>query len=136
VSELGLSHISFVRVSDLLKPISGTFEDVMTEEEYVSSIPGVRAKFLAHQVHGFDVESALTTDTGVSNTFKGYLKFLQAAFPASKTDHEIIAKTMLKNGAVSIHAPFTTLLLTLVADILRYCCCQVPQCSAYQLSRP
>lgn len=107
ISELGLSHISFVRVADLLDPTPGIFEDVMTEEEYVSSVPGVRARFLAHQLPGLDLESALKTQTGVRNTFKGYLKFLEDAYTSSKEERESIAKNMLKNGAVSPHFPWS-----------------------------
>lgn len=103
ISELGLTHISFVRVADLLDPASGFTEDNLTEEEYVSSIPGLRARFLAHEVPGFDVENALKTDVGVSNTYRGYVKFLADGFAASKDEQELsqIAKSMLKNGAVS-----------------------------------
>lgn len=107
VAESGLTHISFVRVSDLLDPSSGVTEDNTTEEEYVNSVPSTRAKFLAHKVPGFDVESSIKADVGVLNTYRGYVKFLEDGFAANKSEAEIsrTAKDMLKNGAVSNTLP-------------------------------
>ena len=122
ISEFGLSHISCIRVTDLLDPSPGA-SDTMTEDEYISSIPNVRARFLAHEVPGSEVETALKSDVGVFNTYQAYIKFLADGFPGRK-EHELeqTAIRMLKNGAVSAIPPLILVLNLLVwADILGSC---------------
>lgn len=114
----------FVRVADLLHRSPGHFTEEVTEEEYINSIPLIRAKFLAHVVQGFDLEGALKVDYGVLMTYRGYLKFLEldlaesplmrgregSVLSSNQKDRlrRTVAKQMLTNGAVSIFHPVAT----------------------------
>lgn len=110
VERLGFTHITFVRLADLLN--EGLTIDLkpMSEEEYVNSIPDIRAKLLSHQVRGFDLNTSLKEDAGTLATYRGYLKFLVADLEgtalmeglsrsAQDRERRRIAKVMLTNGA-------------------------------------
>lgn len=125
--ECGLDRVEFVRVCDLLNSNSVTMpgaqpfdhasssesdsESWMTEEEYLSSLPDIRGRFLAHEVEGYDLDDALKNDSGTLWTYRGYLKFLESDLEGSEVmrgvvssngkdkKRRIIAKAMLRNGA-------------------------------------
>ncbi|KAF8579389.1 Clavaminate synthase-like protein [Ramaria rubella] len=96
-NEFSLTHISFVRVIDLLDdtPLSNT---PMSEEEYVKSIPAVRARFLAHEVSGFHLETLLKDDFGTLMTYRGYLKFLVQDVEGSPLMKDLRGKPLSKNA--------------------------------------
>ncbi|KAG8951753.1 hypothetical protein FRC03_012393 [Tulasnella sp. 419] len=122
VQQLGLNHISFVRVSDLHRAASPdknyvlpVFSADLSEEEYVASAPIDRSKFLARDIGPYNLEESLANDIGVLRTYRGYLKFLKQDLADShllkddngkllsrnQRDKVIggIAKEMIKNGA-------------------------------------
>ncbi|KAF8886930.1 Pyoverdine/dityrosine biosynthesis protein-domain-containing protein [Infundibulicybe gibba] len=133
ISELSLTHITFVRVIDLLDTSSKPSTDDMTEEEYVSSIPSVRKRFLNHTVPGFNVDTALEKDYGTLMTYRGYLKFLTADLEGTssmkgpngerltrKSQERVrrrIARAMLENGA-----KFSDLVAKRFPDAIRISC--------------
>ncbi|KIJ42544.1 hypothetical protein M422DRAFT_170957 [Sphaerobolus stellatus SS14] len=95
--EFSLTHISFVRVVDLLE--DGVISNApMSEEEYVTSIPAVRARFLAHKVPGFDLETLLKEDFGTLMTYRGYLKFLVHDIEGTPLTHDANGKPLSKNA--------------------------------------
>jgi pyoverdine/dityrosine biosynthesis protein Dit1 len=113
--DFGLTHITFVRVVDLLDAKSGLSQQIMSEDEYAESIPLVRERFLAHEVPGYDLERDMKESPGTLRTYRGYLKFLERDLagtsvmngkdgkPLSKNGQDrarrVIAKQMLRNGA-------------------------------------
>ncbi|KAG8927084.1 hypothetical protein FRC02_008475 [Tulasnella sp. 418] len=126
VQQLGLNHISFVRVSDLHRAASPdknyvlpVFSADLSEEEYVASAPIDRSKFLARDIGPYNLEESLANDIGVLRTYRGYLKFLKQDLADShllkddngkllsrnQRDKVIggIAKEMIKNGARFSH---------------------------------
>lgn len=102
----------------------------MTEEEYVSLLPDARARFLAHEVPGYDVEEELKADIGTLATYLGYVKFLEAELEGQasimidpdtgkalskmgqKKARKRISKVMLVSGAVGLshYHQFTSLI--------------------------
>ena len=125
-AEFSLTHISFVRMVDLIS--DGPLSDaIMTEKEYVESIPAVRErfKFLAHVVPNFNLAKNLKEDVGTLNTYRGYLKFLVRDLEGSPLMENpdgqllsknaqdkvrrLLAKAMLDNGAVSSNHILNTL---------------------------
>lgn len=117
INELNLTHLYAVCPFELIDPDSGLSEANMSEEEYVSRIPEVRACFKAHEIPGFDIEEALIQDVGTLRTYLGYVKFLEAELagqPCVEMDNgkkasgmkqkkarKQISKNMLIDGAVS-----------------------------------
>lgn len=116
--DYGLSHVTFVRVVDLLDATCGLSFAIMTEDEYANSIPEVRKRFLACEVPGYDLERDMKESPGTIRTYRGYLKFLERDLagsnvmngsngkPLSKNGQDkarrVIAKQMLRNGAVRV----------------------------------
>ncbi|KAF8310285.1 hypothetical protein DL93DRAFT_2157882 [Clavulina sp. PMI_390] len=80
VRRIGLSHIRFVRMRDLLRPdqiaLAKDSEDI-SEEEYVAEAPPTRAAFLSTDIGAYDVDEHIKSDVGVLRTYQGYMKFLQ-----------------------------------------------------------
>ncbi|KAF8323622.1 Pyoverdine/dityrosine biosynthesis protein-domain-containing protein [Cantharellus anzutake] len=121
VSSLALTHISFVRVRDLLQEgfnaTTYSRHDI-PEEEYVLSSRATREAFLATEIGSYDVQKQISNDEGALRTYRGYLKFLKADLSGvhlhcdkadckktlSKRGRECaisaIAKAMMRNGAL------------------------------------
>ncbi len=122
VSSLALTHISFVRVRDLLSedfdPVTYSRHD-MTEEEYVESASPTRETFLATNIGAYDVNEHIKNDEGALRTYRGYLRFLKLDLNCSHLNYDdkecgvkssrrkqekaisVIAKAMMGNGSVS-----------------------------------
>ena len=64
---LNLTHITFVRVADLLEP-GAELRPPMTAEEYIATAPGIRAKFLATEPEYSDVKQLIASDVGAERT--------------------------------------------------------------------
>lgn len=87
VKGLGLSHIRFVRIQDLL-PIAATKTfrtDVQThppmgdlsECDYVANAPETRRAFLSVDIGNFNPDHDIKSDEGILRTYQGYLRFLK-----------------------------------------------------------
>lgn len=127
LEEHDLTHITFIRIADLLDPSTKSFDGPnLTEEEYVQSISAVRKRFLAHEVPDFDLAHALKNDYGTLMTYRGYLKFLVADLEGSPLmengpdgkrlskngqdrARQVIAKNMISNGSVGGLSKFFSL---------------------------
>lgn len=128
MKEFKLTRTKFVSCMELLDPESGISEENMSEAEYVSLLPDVRARFLAHDVPGYDVEEELKADVGTLATYLGYVKFLEAELEGQasimidpdtgknlskmgqKKARKRISKVMLVSGAVGFFLCFNSTL--------------------------
>ncbi|KAF8322303.1 hypothetical protein DL93DRAFT_2223886 [Clavulina sp. PMI_390] len=119
--DLGLTHLTFARVRDLLQSSKGPQTDQaeqLSEEEYCALATVTREEFLESNasLKQFDVDDLIASDEGTLRTYRGYLRFLKLDLqnstlcPGGKVIGELsrrqrdrslglIAKEMIKNGA-------------------------------------
>jgi len=125
IKDFGLSHISFIRVQDLLsnrRTASDTAD--MTEDDYLVEAPQFRKALSATDIGSWNVEDQIKTDEGTLRTYCGYVRFLEldveehqnipvtdgkegvsfreSSRKAQKRYIHAVAKKMMDNGAVSI----------------------------------
>jgi len=84
IKDLGLSHISFVRVQNLLSG-SGTADntDDMTEGEYFVEAPQFRQSLSTIDIGNWNVEEQIKTDEGTLRTYCGYVRFIELDIEAT-----------------------------------------------------
>ncbi|KAF8305232.1 hypothetical protein DL93DRAFT_2089639 [Clavulina sp. PMI_390] len=123
IKELGLSHVRFTRIRDLLNGGPGACkneEHDISEAQYVDETPFTREAFLSTDIGAYDVDGHLKADAGVMRTYQGYKKFLEldlerssSRSPSPTDSHDVetvgrrgwkkniglVAKKMLANGA-------------------------------------
>jgi hypothetical protein len=125
IRDFGLSHISFIRVQDLLPNVRTACDAAdMTEGDYLVEAPQFRQALSATDIGSWDVEDQIKTDEGTLRTYCGYVRFLELdveehqnipvadgkqgvsfrelSRKAQKRYIHVVAKKMMDNGAVSI----------------------------------
>ncbi|KAF8320660.1 hypothetical protein DL93DRAFT_2224393 [Clavulina sp. PMI_390] len=120
-SDLGLIHLKFARVKDLLQKSrissSGHVAEQLSEEEYCALAAATRKEFLESSCALESTpDNMITSDEGTLRTYRGYLRFLQLDLrdsslhgdgrvigSLSRREREriigSIAKEMIENGA-------------------------------------
>lgn len=80
IKDFGLSHISFVRVQELLssnkETAAGDTSD-MTEEDYLVEAPQFREALSSIDIGTWSVEDQIKGDEGNLRTYSGYMRFLE-----------------------------------------------------------
>jgi len=80
IKDFGLSHISFVRVQELLssnkETAAGDTSD-MTEEDYLLEAPQFREALSSIDIGNWSVEDQIKGDEGNLRTYSGYMRFLE-----------------------------------------------------------
>ncbi|KAH8822355.1 Pyoverdine/dityrosine biosynthesis protein-domain-containing protein [Flagelloscypha sp. PMI_526] len=137
--ELGLTHISFVRLIDLFDEPGQTLSSHdQTREEYLETAPQARKKLTEMEVPGWDLATKLKNDYGVLMTYRGYLKFLISdledshllksdngkPLPRSRAEkvRSRIAKEMLECGSQPFVQRFSLLIEKRFPDVVRLSC--------------
>jgi len=102
IKDFGLSHISFVRVQELLssnkETAAGDTED-MTEDDYLVEAPQFREALSSIDIGNWSVEDQIKGDEGNLRTYSGYMRFLE--FDCEERQNIPVKNGAGKEGGVS-----------------------------------